>query len=96
MKNFARGGVAKQGILSQPKISQGSSSPSSSTMGFGALSHEDHLAQMRRTQELSMAQALERDALLVHNREKRAGGWGRATKKARCVMAFQNMPFQMF
>jgi hypothetical protein len=62
-------------------------------MGFGALSHEDHLAQMRRTQELSMAQALERDALLVHNREERVVG-GELQKKRDALWLFKTCLFK--
>jgi hypothetical protein len=51
-------------------------------MGFAAISNEDHLAQMRRTQEFRITQALERDALLVRNREERVVGWWRARSAA--------------
>jgi len=36
--------------------------------------HEDRLARMRRTQESSITQPLERDALLARNREERGVG----------------------
>lgn len=69
---FARSGSAKQGMLSQPPIAKSSSSSSSSSMmGFSAISHEEHLAQMRRNHELSLARARERDALLERGREER-------------------------
>ena len=70
---FARSGSAKQGMLSQPPIAKTSSS-SSSMMGFSAISHEEHLAQMRRNHELSLARARERDALLERGREMRLAG----------------------
>ena len=69
---FARSGSAKQGMLNQPTIAKSSSSSSSSSMmGFSAISHEEHLAQMRRNHELSLARARERDALLERGREER-------------------------
>ena len=78
---FARSGSAKQGMLSQPPIAKTSSSSSSSSsmMGFSAISHEEHLAQMRRNHELSLARARERDALLERGADAifRGGSVGR-------------------
>ena len=72
---FARGGSAKRAMLSQPTIAKSSSpSSSSSMMGFSAISHEEHLAQMRRNHELSLARARERDALLERGCEERLAG----------------------
>jgi len=73
---FARSGSAKQGMLSQPPIAKTSSSSlsSSSMMGVSAISHEEHLAQMRRNHELSLARARERDALLERGCEEQLAG----------------------
>jgi hypothetical protein len=69
---FAQGGVVKKAMLCQPAITKSSSSSlSASSMGFFAISHDDHIAQMQRDQDRSLDQAVQRDAELEHTRLER-------------------------